>query len=257
MELTFLENDGKWIAEFKVDKEFNLHIEREDGTGKIKMYQNSATGGKYAIVEDFAINNNYKPVLDFSSGYFVGEKSIKIVSEVLPTYAAITTDGDVVEIKSQAKSIEITSNGTTSVEPDAGFSYLSKVDVKVDVPTSGGGESGGESGGSGSDMIYMDASKLESNAIPTIIMFATDAVYSPVGSDSLMYGPAAVAVVLSQQYPEKVKRISFNRSQPFYWPGSEFSTCKNIGEVLELMGLSPETASDLFITKEEFYNLNA
>lgn len=142
MELTFLENDGKWIAEFKVDKEFNLHIERANGTGSIKMYQNSATGGKYAIVEDFAINNNYKPVLDFSSGYFVGEKSVKIVSEVEPTYAAITTDGDVVEIKAQEKSVELTANGTTEVTPDSGFAYLSKVSVKTNVPQSGEGGGG-------------------------------------------------------------------------------------------------------------------
>ena len=107
------------------------------------MQQNSAEGGKYAAVDDWGTQNNDKLIIDYESGYFVTPKSIKIISKVLPTYAAITTDGDVVEIKSQAKVVEITSNGTTSVEPDAGFSYLSKIDVKTNVPQSGG-SGGGE-----------------------------------------------------------------------------------------------------------------
>lgn len=145
MELTFTYKPELklYIAEFRADKEFNIHIERPE-PGYISMQQNSAEGGKYAAVDDWGTQNNDKLIIDYESGYFVTPKFIKIISKVLPTYAAITTDGEITEIKSQAKVVEISSNGTTSVEPDAGFSYLSKVDVKVDVPTSG--EGGGESG---------------------------------------------------------------------------------------------------------------
>lgn len=66
-------------------------------------------------------------------------KYIKIVSKVEPTYAAITTDGEVTEIKTQSKEIEITSNGITNITPDSGFTYLNSVKVKTNVPTSGGG----------------------------------------------------------------------------------------------------------------------
>lgn len=43
------------------------------------------------------------------------------------------------DIKTQDKEIEITSNGTTEVTPDIGFTALNSVNVKVNVPTSGEG----------------------------------------------------------------------------------------------------------------------
>lgn len=52
---------------------------------------------------------------------------------MLPIYAAITTDGEVTEIKTQSKEIEITSNGTADITPDAGFAYLNSVKVKTNV----------------------------------------------------------------------------------------------------------------------------
>ena len=61
------------------------------------------------------------------------------MSEVEPTYAAVTSAGEVTEIKSQDKSVEVTANGTIDVTPDAGFAYLNSVKVKTNVPTSGGG----------------------------------------------------------------------------------------------------------------------
>jgi hypothetical protein len=80
-------------------------------------------------------------------------KYIKIVSKVEPTYAAITTDGEVTEIKTQSKEIEITSNGTTNITPDSGFTYLDSVKVMVDVPTEGGG-----SGVEANDLFYYTVS---------------------------------------------------------------------------------------------------
>lgn len=84
-------------------------------------------------------------------------KYIKIVSKVEPTYAAITTDGEVTEIKTQSKEIEITSNGITNITPDSGFAYLDRVSVKTNVPTSG------EGGGSASTMEYWDMRGLDAD----------------------------------------------------------------------------------------------
>jgi hypothetical protein len=55
----------------------------------------------------------------------------------------VTTDGEITEIKSQSKEVEVTANGTMDITPDAGFSYLNSVKVKTNVPTSGGGGGGG------------------------------------------------------------------------------------------------------------------
>jgi hypothetical protein len=48
------------------------------------------------------------------------------------------------DIKIQDKEIEITSNGTTEVTPDEGFTALNSVSVNVNVPQSGGTELEGE-----------------------------------------------------------------------------------------------------------------
>lgn len=240
MELTFNKTGELYVAEFKADKEFSLHIERMNGLGSIKMQQNGAEGGKYADVEDFDTRNNTKPVIEYDSGAFVAPKWIRIESSVLPTYAAITTDGDVVEIKSQAKSIEISSNGTTSVEPDAGFSYLSKVDVKVDVPTSG---EGGESSGGEEKIRYCKVLSIFGIEIlmytAAIVKCAADGTtkfYPNVYEHIADYDILAAGIIISDSY-ESVKLLGM---------GFEEAYANMVND-----GLLQT------ITEEEFYNLNA
>ena len=84
-------------------------------------------------------------VYDYDFSALVYPKWIKIKSKVKPLVATITTDGEVNEVVYQAKDIEITSNGTTKVTADTGYTALGSVNVKVNVPTEGGG-----SGSSGS-----------------------------------------------------------------------------------------------------------
>ena len=50
-------------------------------------------------------------------------------------YGKVTVAVTETEIKNQEKTITITSNGTSSVIPDTGYTGLSKVDVNVDVPS--------------------------------------------------------------------------------------------------------------------------
>lgn len=137
MELTFNKDGNLYVTEFEVTTDFNLHLERDKG-GKVSFYQRS-TNGQYDSIEE--LEKNIDLVFDYDFQSLVWPKYIKITSESLPTVATLTTNGEVTEIKSQSKEVEIVSNGTTDVTPDAGYSYLSGVSVKVNVPQEGGGGS--------------------------------------------------------------------------------------------------------------------
>lgn len=153
-ELSFTKEGSKYVCEFEVSSDFNLHLERDKG-GFLFLYQRSSDGGSYDSVGDakFAPHDS---IIDYDCTALVYPKTIKIVSEVEPTYAAVTTDGEVTEIKSQSKEVEVTANGAIDIVPDAGFSYLNSVKVKTNVPK---GE-GGSGGGGGSNVIeYLYLSK--------------------------------------------------------------------------------------------------
>ncbi len=160
MELTFVESNalGKvkaWECEFEVTADFNLHIEREKG-GRILFYQKSQGAGGWAHIDDMGWQDG-KPSIDYDFTALVYPKMIKIVSESEPTFASVATDGEVTEIKSQSKEIEVTANGTTVVEPDAGFAYLNKVSVKTNVEGQGGG---GSEGGANYKYFLIDTSNM-------------------------------------------------------------------------------------------------
>lgn len=137
MELVFNKIDNFYVSEFQVNSDFNLHIER-DVQSVLRFYQRTADGGKWDVIQD--LNNQVKNlIIDYDCSALIYPKWIKIECEVLPIYAAITTDGEVTEIKTQSKEIEVTDNGITEIIPDAGFAYLNGVKVKTNVPSSGGG----------------------------------------------------------------------------------------------------------------------
>lgn len=135
MEIEFTNIDNIWVAEFEVTSDFNLHIER-NAEGRLDIYQRTA-GGEYEHIHNTGYLNN-KAVYDNDFQALVYPKWIKIKSAVKPLIATITTDGEVNEVVYQAKEIEITSNGTTKVTADTGYTALGSVNVKVNVPTEGG-----------------------------------------------------------------------------------------------------------------------
>lgn len=137
MELKFTKDaqSGNWVSEYEAKAVFNLHIE---GAKKLMFYQRTA-GSRYDEIEGEYKDGAYSFDYDFNA--LVYPKFIKIVSETEPTYAEVVSDGEITEIKSQTKEVEVTANGTTQVAPDAGYSYLTGVTVKTNVPQSG--ESGG------------------------------------------------------------------------------------------------------------------
>lgn len=87
MELTFVKK-GEWYeADFTADKDFNLHIEKANGS--LSMYQTTVQGGQYEDVRglNFGLDNT---VVDIDFTALVFPKYIRVVSKVMPTLAVVT-----------------------------------------------------------------------------------------------------------------------------------------------------------------------
>ena len=152
MNLQFTNKGGNFVSEFEVTSDFNLHIEGVR-LSDMHIYQKTA-GGSYAKVTDFPSERSQDRVADFDFASLVYPKFIKVVCVTEPTNAELVTDGEVTEIKSQSKEVEIVANGVTEIAPDNGFGYLSGVKVNVNVPQSGEEESSIE---------YLDVSEIMLN----------------------------------------------------------------------------------------------
>ena len=199
MEINFFQNGNYYVAEFEVNTEFNLHIERDFGR-KLYIYQCTSEGGDYALVNDFC-NKNNQNVIDIDFTALVYPKRIKIVSDAEPTYATVATDGEVTEIKTQSKEIEITSNGITDIIPDTGFAYLNSVRVNTNVPQSG------EGGGSASNMKYYSClpdyflgEEHEVTLVDSVKIFLQDKGSTIIAPESVYnwgsFSPVVVAVAI-------------------------------------------------------------
>lgn len=243
MDLIFTKSEtGKsWVAEFEATADFNLHIERRDKGGDIWLYQRT-NGGGWDIVNDFG-NPRYG-VIDYDCTALIYPKYIKVVSEVEPTYAAVTSAGEVTEIKAQDKSVEITANGTTTVEPDAGFAYLNKVSVKTNVAQSG--EGGGSTGGGG-DMSYMDVSSLSVEEKSVFVAFAF--AVKMEGMIAPSFAACISGTEISMAAIGSVTALAVDLQFPINIVGNE--TTIEMALSKEMWDMLPR------ITEAEFYNLNA
>lgn len=243
MDLTFNKEDKNFVAEFEAKADFNLHIERNKG-GDILLYVRTQGGG-YDIVDDFGVQR-HQGVIDYDFTALVYPKWIKIVSEVEPTYAAVVSDGEVTEIKAQSKEIEVTTNGTTEVTPDAGFAYLNSVKVKTNVAQSG------EGGGSGTplskDIIYLDLSG-----------------YTVDNKTSIMNGVALCAkyiddngsVVFVSPMLFAQTNLSIWGKMNYYAIGGSLSVRDYEGNIMPLIDAINLSFPDIpRITEEEFYSLD-
>jgi hypothetical protein len=248
MELNFVQSSevfGKntlaWETEFEATGDFNLHVERNKG-GDILVYQRTAGSG-YAIVEEFRGMDN-KPAIDLDFTSVVYPKFVKIVSESQPTYATVTTDGEITEIKSQSKEVEVTANGTMDITPDAGFSYLNSVKVKTNVAQSGGGTA--------SSVEYLDVRSLDKNEAVFQMIFLSSSVRVD-GDGYLNIYPTAVLITESESFntPDLVA-IEINMDGIYLMTNAEPKTIKAVLE--ERLG-KEFLASIPRITKEEFYNI--
>lgn len=259
MTLTFTQSSDQsfggvpaYEAEFEVTGNFAIHIERTRGDAALILKQRTG-GGKYALVDDFNYAKSKGEVLDYEASVTI-PKYIKIVSEVEPTLAEIVTDGEVTEIKAQAKEIEVTTNGTTEVIPDSGFAYLSKVNIKTNVPQNGGGE-----GGSSIEYFAYDKNNLPLSLMrPYATIEKSQVVIESEGMNELMVLPGMLALQMGS-YADSYTLIAIGID----W-GLSLASKDGVVSLIDSMlanGMGKVTEEDIAalprITEEEFYNLNA
>lgn len=257
MELNFVQSSevfGKntlaWETEFEATGDFNLHVERNKG-GDILVYQRTAGSG-YAIVEEFRGMDN-KPAIDLDFTSVVYPKFVKIVSESQPTYATITTDGEITEIKSQSKEVEVTANGTINVTPDAGFSYLNSVKVKTNVAQSGGGSGvpNYEIDGESRPLYYFLEGELAEkifNSEPLTISEA-ESLYEKASNARIVLLKFAVSPMILSHDVVLVKRSSSNELLSFRFGGGSIDSKGSLhGDIIEFA-----KNDNMFEVKMTFY----
>lgn len=242
MNLQFTNKGGNFVSEFEVSSDFNLHIEGVR-LSDMRVYQKTA-GGSYAIVTGFPTDRSADRVADFDFASLVYPKIIKVVCPTEPTYAEVVTDGEVTEIKSQSKEVEITANGVTEIAPDAGFGYLSGVKVNVNVPQGGGSEGGGDT------MEYINIEGYDNFAYPALLadyvklvsegktLFMSSMEYSKDAYSSI--APLAIAINTKRRV-----NVVLGRPDEGMYTYKEIVTKMGMASVLDL----PR------ITEEEFYTL--
>lgn len=87
MNLEFRQEGKRWVAEFAVDKDFNLHIEKSEN-GSLVVYQRTTPEGKYDAIR---INNeSYDKVFDSDFVGVIYPKYIKVECASKPTMAIVT-----------------------------------------------------------------------------------------------------------------------------------------------------------------------
>lgn len=96
MELTFLQDGNKWVAEVEVNADFNLHIEK--GAGSLSVAQTSVPGGKYDNVPSLRMSPE-DSALDKDVTALIYPKTIRIEAYTKEApYAVISSEGDVLDI---------------------------------------------------------------------------------------------------------------------------------------------------------------
>lgn len=86
-ELVFELKGKKWITEFEVTGDFNIHIEKS--RGEVWVEQKTIPDGRFDSANSINIPTADE-VWDFDIPVLVAPKYIRIKSEVLPTKAVVT-----------------------------------------------------------------------------------------------------------------------------------------------------------------------
>lgn len=96
MELTFLNDGDKWVTEFEVNSDFNLHIEK--GEGSLSVLQTSVPGSKYDKVLSLQMSPE-DSVLDEDVTTLLYPKTLSIEAYTKDApYAVVSSAGDVLDI---------------------------------------------------------------------------------------------------------------------------------------------------------------
>lgn len=96
MELTFVKDGDKWVTEFEVNGDFNIHIEK--GKGSLAVLQTTVAGGHYDSVSSLYMASDER-TMDKDATALIYPKTLRIEAhtEVAP-YAVISSEGDVKDI---------------------------------------------------------------------------------------------------------------------------------------------------------------
>lgn len=89
MELNFVKKGDVYVAEFKAEGPFALHLEVQE-VGHLRVRQSSVEGGGYALVDGMPLGDQYSPVVDRQ---FVGDiwpLWIQVETGSQPTMAVVT-----------------------------------------------------------------------------------------------------------------------------------------------------------------------
>lgn len=89
MEINFAKDGDKYVSEFEVSGDFNLHIEGVV-EGNIKVFQRGSAEGEYAYVRAATPYPSFSNVYDFDFSALVYPKYIRVVCPNEPTKAVVT-----------------------------------------------------------------------------------------------------------------------------------------------------------------------
>lgn len=89
MEINFQPKDNKFVAEFEVTGDFNLHLEGVV-EGNVKVYQRGTDSGEYAYVRTATPYPSFSEVYDYDFSALVYPKYIKVECPVQPSKAIVT-----------------------------------------------------------------------------------------------------------------------------------------------------------------------
>lgn len=89
MELVFTKENGRWVAEFEVASDFNLHIEGVTDSN-VALYQRGSSTGEYAYVRNAVVYPSSGKVYDFDFTALVYPKYIKVSCATMPASGVVT-----------------------------------------------------------------------------------------------------------------------------------------------------------------------
>lgn len=151
------------------------------------------------------------------------------------------------DIKIQDKEIEITSNGTTKVTPDAGFNYLNSVSVKTNVE--GQGETITD------DMLYVNVASDPDYYHDDVKDACRNAALIKFISEGLTFiAPVAAANAAGVFGTKNVLAFAYHANDPVIIPGLSEAAGMEIKTSQDIYKLTYSRAN--YITKEEFYTID-
>ena len=98
MNLTFIKSNDRWLAEFKVSAEFNLHIEGVK-QGNISLFQRTIENGAYAYISNAVPTPTSGIIYDSDFSATIYPKYIRVSCATEPTMAVVTSGGEITPIK--------------------------------------------------------------------------------------------------------------------------------------------------------------